>query len=57
MTEILQKKTCIALQTAAFVENCLYCTAILLSAKYAEEAETWTEVAQSFINTMTIEEK
>lgn len=46
-----------SLQTAAFVENCLYCTAILLSAKYAEEAETWTEVAQSFINTMTIEEK
>jgi hypothetical protein len=45
-----------ALQTAAFVENCLYYTAQALSAAYAEESEIWTAVTQSFLDTMEVEE-
>lgn len=45
-----------ALQTAAFVENCLYYTAQALSAAYAGESEIWTAVAQAFLDTMEVEE-
>ncbi len=45
-----------ALQTAAFVENCLYYTAQALTAAYAEESEIWTAVTQAFLDTMEVEE-
>lgn len=46
-----------SLQTAAFVENCLYFTGVTLTATWPEEISTWLAVTESFYQSMDIEKE
>lgn len=46
-----------SLQTAAFVENCLYYTEVSLTAAWPEEMGTWSAVTESFYRSMDIEKE
>lgn len=46
-----------SLQTAAFVENCLYFTEVSLAAAWPEEISTWSAVTEAFYRSMDIEKE
>lgn len=45
-----------SLQTACFVENCVYYTTVALNNAWPEEENIWTAIANAFIETMNTEE-